>query len=173
MLTAFFYLLLLYVSPDVNVQKEIFRKVSLTAQSRGYVIADAPIQNGLSREHDRRRRKRGEPPQKWMLPLGFMRWRPEVCASWFTSIWYQLTIVAQDGLHFLQIMKWGVLQYCVIRPTFVAAHYSTSYACLIRTIFRTTLAAVILDYAGLYCEDSWGPGWGHIYASHILLFAAP
>ncbi|KAL1944940.1 hypothetical protein VTO73DRAFT_2560 [Trametes versicolor] len=112
-LTAFFYLLLLYVSPDVNVQKEIFRK------------------NGLSREHDRRRRKRGEPPQKWMLPLGFMRWRPE------------------DGLHFLQIMKWGVLQYCVIRPT-------------------TTLAAVILDYAGLYCEDSWGPGWGHIYITIVV-----
>jgi len=41
-------------------------------------------------------------------------------------------------------MKWGVLQYCVIRPT-------------------TTLAAVILDYAGLYCEDSWGLGWGHVY----------
>ncbi|KAI0629660.1 organic solute transporter Ostalpha-domain-containing protein [Trametes polyzona] len=112
-LTAFFYLLLLYVSPDPNVQKEIFRK------------------NGLSREHDRRRRRRGEPPQKWMLPLGFVRWRPE------------------DGLYFLQLMKWGVLQYCVIRPT-------------------TTLAAVILDYVGLYCEDSWSPGWGHIYITLIV-----
>ncbi|KAI0358078.1 DUF300-domain-containing protein [Trametes cingulata] len=112
-LTAFFYLLLLYVSPDPIVQKEIFRK------------------NGLSREHDRRRRKRGEPPQKWMFPLGFVRWKPE------------------DGLYFLQLMKWGILQYCVIRPT-------------------TTLAAVILDYAGLYCEDSWSPGWGHIYITLIV-----
>ncbi|KAH9846988.1 DUF300-domain-containing protein [Lenzites betulinus] len=112
-LTAFFYLLLLYISPDVHVQKDIFRK------------------NGLSKEHDRRRRKRGDPPQKWMLPLGFVKWRPE------------------DGLHFLQLMKWGVLQYCVIRPT-------------------TTLAAVILDYAGLYCEDSWSPGWGHIYITIVV-----
>ncbi|KAI0832132.1 DUF300-domain-containing protein [Trametes gibbosa] len=112
-LTAFFYLLLLYISPDVNVQKEIFRK------------------NGLSKEHDRWLRKRGEPPQKWMLPLGLVKWRPA------------------DGLHFLQLMKWGVLQYCVIRPT-------------------TTLAAVILDYAGLYCEDSWSPGWGHIYITIVV-----
>ncbi len=29
----------------------------------------------------------------------------------------------------------------------------------------STLAAVILNYAGLYCEDSWGVGWGHIYVS--------
>ncbi|KAI0330884.1 DUF300-domain-containing protein [Cubamyces sp. BRFM 1775] len=112
-LTAFFYLLLLYISPDPNIQKEVFRK------------------NGLSREHDRRLRKRGEQPQKWMLPLGFVRWKPE------------------DGLYFLQLMKWGVLQYCVVRPT-------------------TTLAAVILDYAGLYCEDSWSPGWGHIYITLVV-----
>lgn len=46
-------------------------------------------------------------------------------------------------------MKWGVLQYCVIRPT-------------------TTLAAVILNYIGLYCEDSWGLGWGHIYITIVL-----
>lgn len=25
------------------------------------------------------------------------------------------------------------------------------------------MAAVILDYMGLYCESSWGLGWGHIY----------
>jgi len=30
---------------------------------------------------------------------------------------------------------------------------------------RTTLAAVILDYMGLYCEASWTPGWGHLYVS--------
>ncbi|KAI0674597.1 organic solute transporter Ostalpha-domain-containing protein [Trametes maxima] len=112
-LTAFFYLLLLYISPDPHVQKDIFRK------------------NGLSREHDRRLRKRGQPAQNWMFPLGFIRRKPE------------------DGLYFLQLMKWGVLQYCVIRPT-------------------TTLAAVVLDYAGLYCEDSWSPGWGHIYITLVV-----
>ena len=30
---------------------------------------------------------------------------------------------------------------------------------------RTSLAAVILDYMGLYCEASWSPGWGHLYVS--------
>ncbi|KAI0757410.1 organic solute transporter Ostalpha-domain-containing protein [Daedaleopsis nitida] len=112
-LTAFFYLLLLYLSPDPNEQKEIFRK------------------NGLSRENDTQRRARGEPLQKWMFPLGSVQWKPE------------------DGLYFLQLMKWGVLQYCIVRPA-------------------TTLAAVILDYAGLYCEDSWGLGWGHIYITLIV-----
>ena len=32
---------------------------------------------------------------------------------------------------------------------------------------RTTLAAVILEYMGLYCEASWSPGWGHLYVSHF------
>ncbi|PIL25191.1 transporter [Ganoderma sinense ZZ0214-1] len=112
-LTAFFYLLLLYISPDVNEQKEIFRK------------------NGLSRQNDKERRRRGEPLQKWVMPLGFVRKKPE------------------DGLYFLQLMKWGVLQYCVVRP-------------------GTTLAAVILDYVGLYCEDSWSLGWGHIYITLVV-----
>ena len=31
--------------------------------------------------------------------------------------------------------------------------------------FRTTLAATILDYMGLYCEASFSPGWGHLYVS--------
>ncbi|TBU60568.1 organic solute transporter Ostalpha-domain-containing protein [Dichomitus squalens] len=112
-LTAFFYLLLLYISPDVNVQKEVFRK------------------NGLSRQNDKERGRRGEPVQKWVMPLGFVHWKPE------------------DGLYFLQLMKWGVLQYCVVRP-------------------GTTLAAVILDYVGLYCEDSWSLGWGHIWITIVV-----
>jgi len=32
---------------------------------------------------------------------------------------------------------------------------------------RTTLAAVILEYMGLYCEASWSPGWGHLYVSRF------
>ncbi|KAI0276280.1 organic solute transporter Ostalpha-domain-containing protein [Russula aff. rugulosa BPL654] len=95
-LTAFFYLLLTYLSPDPEVQKAIFRK------------------RGLSKEADAESRRRGQPPRKWVFPLGFVRWKP------------------QDGLFFLQLMKWCVLQYCVIRPT-------------------TTLAAVILNHIGLYC----------------------
>ncbi|KAI0685934.1 organic solute transporter Ostalpha-domain-containing protein [Cytidiella melzeri] len=112
-LTSFFYLLLLYISPDTEEQKEVFRK------------------NGLSHLNDCLRIAKGEPPKKWMLPLGGVKAKP------------------QDGLYFLQMMKWGVLQYCVVRP-------------------GTTLAAVILDYVGLYCEDSWSPGWGHIYLTVIV-----
>jgi len=112
-LTSFFYLLLVYLSPDPHEQKEIFRKY------------------GLSKEHNRELRKKGEKPKKWVFPLSPVKWMP------------------QDGLYFLQLMKWGVLQYCVIRPL-------------------TTVIAVILDYAGLYCEDSWSPGWGHIYITVVV-----
>ncbi|KAF5386263.1 hypothetical protein D9615_002306 [Tricholomella constricta] len=112
-LTAFFYLLLMYLSHDSEEQRSIFLKV------------------GLSREADREARKKGAELKKWVFPLGFIKWKP------------------QDGLYFLQLMKWGVLQYCVIRPT-------------------TTLAAVILDYMGLYCEESWGLEWGHIYITIVI-----
>ncbi|KAF9564817.1 DUF300-domain-containing protein [Agrocybe pediades] len=112
-LTAFFYLLLMYVSHDVEEQRRVFLK------------------KGLSVEADVIALRKGEEVDRWMFPLGFIKWKPK------------------DGLYFLQLMKWGVLQYCVIRPT-------------------TTLAAVILDYMGLYCEDSWGLGWGHIYITIVM-----
>ncbi|KAF9807731.1 hypothetical protein IEO21_08090 [Rhodonia placenta] len=86
---------------------------------------------GLSRENDREARRRGAPLAHWVFPLQSVGWKPE------------------DGLYFLQLMKWGVLQYCVIRPL-------------------TTLAAVILNYIGLYCDDSWSPGWGHLYITIIM-----
>ncbi|THH30857.1 hypothetical protein EUX98_g3318 [Antrodiella citrinella] len=79
-LTSFFYLLLTYLSPDVEEQKAIFRK------------------NGLSRENDREARRKGVKVQKWIFPLSFIKSKPA------------------DGLYFLQMMKWGVLQYCVVRP---------------------------------------------------------
>ena len=59
-LTAFFYLLLTYLSPDPEVQKAIFRK------------------HGLSREADADRKRRGLPRKKWVFPLGFVRWKPQV-----------------------------------------------------------------------------------------------
>lgn len=127
-LTAFFYLLLTYLSPSADEQKAIFLKV------------------GLSREADREARRKGENESRWMFPLGFVKWKPV------------------DGLHFLQLMKWGVLQYCVIRPTFVSSLHFLRVSLTSRAL-RTTLAAVILNYVGLYCEDSWSPGWGHIYVS--------
>jgi len=59
-LTAFFYLLLTYLSPDPEVQKAIFRK------------------RGLSKEADAECRRRGQPRRKWVFPLGFVRWKPQV-----------------------------------------------------------------------------------------------
>ncbi|KAI0312894.1 organic solute transporter Ostalpha-domain-containing protein, partial [Amylostereum chailletii] len=113
LLTSFFYLLLTYLSPDPEEQKAILRK------------------EGLSRQNDVERLRRGEQPKKWFFPLGFVKWKPA------------------DGLYFLQYMKWAVLQYCVVRPV-------------------TTLAAIVLNYIGLYCEESWSPGWGHIWITGII-----
>ena len=59
-LTAFFYLLLTYLSPDPEVQKAIFRK------------------RGLSKEADSECRRRGQPRRKWVFPLGSVRWKPQV-----------------------------------------------------------------------------------------------
>ena len=37
------------------------------------------LQNGLSKQNDKERRRRGEPLQKWVMPLGFVRKKPAVC----------------------------------------------------------------------------------------------
>lgn len=68
-LTAFFYLLLTYLSPDPEVQKAIFRK------------------RGLSKEADAECRRRGLPRRKWVFPLGFVRWKPQVRRI-FVTIFY-------------------------------------------------------------------------------------
>ncbi|KIM75790.1 hypothetical protein PILCRDRAFT_826947 [Piloderma croceum F 1598] len=86
---------------------------------------------GLSKQADREATRKGETVRKWVIPLSFIKAKPA------------------DGLYFLQVMKWGVLQYCVIRPT-------------------TTLVAVILNYFGLYCNDSFSPRWGHVYITIIV-----
>ena len=62
-LTAFFYLLLLYLSPDPDGQKDLMRK------------------EGLSRENDEEARRLGKPVKKWALPLGSMKWKPSVSSS--------------------------------------------------------------------------------------------
>ncbi|CAE6493155.1 unnamed protein product [Rhizoctonia solani] len=67
---------------------------------------------------------------KWIFPLNSVRARP------------------RDGLSYLHWMKWGVWQYCIIRP-------------------GSTLAAVVLQQLGLYCEPSWSWRWGHVYVVTI------
>ena len=47
----------------------------LNIATYAYIFA---AQNGLSRQNDKERRRRGEPLQKWVMPLGFVRKKPEV-----------------------------------------------------------------------------------------------
>lgn len=70
-------------------------------------------------------------------------------------------------------MKWGVLQYCVVRPTCViVGPMSRFFSFDASDHVRTTLAAIILNHIGLYCEQSWSPRWGHIYVrdAHFWIF---
>jgi len=50
----------MYLSPNPDEQKAIFLKA------------------GLSRQADREAKKKGEKPQKWVFPLGFIKSKPEV-----------------------------------------------------------------------------------------------
>ncbi|KAJ1305898.1 hypothetical protein OPQ81_010618 [Rhizoctonia solani] len=70
-------------------------------------------------------------PLKWIFPLCLVRARPK------------------DGLSYLHWMRWGVLQYCIVRP-------------------GTTLAAVVLQQLNLYCESSWNWRWGQVYVVTIV-----
>jgi len=91
-------LLLNYVSPDVEEQKLVLLKV------------------GLSRDADRVARQKGEAMSRWAFPLGFIKWKPSVD---IIIPFYRLRVSHmsfEDGLYFLQLMKWGILQYCVVRP---------------------------------------------------------
>ncbi|KAG9112973.1 hypothetical protein FRC07_007838, partial [Ceratobasidium sp. 392] len=67
-----------------------------------------------------------KPVFKWIWPLGRVRARP------------------RDGLAYLQYMRWGILQYCIVRP-------------------GSALAAVILNQFNLYCESSWNIRYGHVW----------
>lgn len=60
-LTAFFYLLLMYLSHDPEEQKAMFLKL------------------GLSREADREARKKDQKVKKWVFPMGFVKKKPQVC----------------------------------------------------------------------------------------------
>jgi hypothetical protein len=104
----------MYLSPDPEEQKAIFMKF------------------GLSRSADNEARKKGEEPKKWVFPLGFIKSKPEVHSRVSSRhILFNAHGNLQDGLHFLQMMKWGVLQYCVIRPTYVFSPKDEPYCYLI------------------------------------------
>ena len=54
--------------------------------------------------------------------------------------------------------------FAILRHTSYVCSTESTTTKILLTSFSTTLASVILYYVGLYCEDSWSPGWGHIYA---------
>lgn len=102
-----------------------------------------------------------------------IRQNKAICQLFITHICdIRSASTVQDGLYFLQIMKWGVLQYCFIRPMYASIYLYFGYENLL-PLLRTTLAAIILNYVGLYCTDSWSPGWGHIYVSKCYLHSHP
>lgn len=68
--------------------------------------------------------------QKWAWPFGWVKRKP-------------------DGLYFLQLMKWAILQYCWVRPL-------------------TTFAAIIMNMIGIYCEASWSPRFGSVWILIIV-----
>lgn len=59
-LTAFFYLLLMYISPDPEQQRRVFLK------------------QGLSRHADEVAQRKGEKVARWVFPLRFVKWKPSV-----------------------------------------------------------------------------------------------
>jgi len=101
-LTAFFYLLLAYLSPDAEEQKLVF------------------VKHGLSKENDEMMKRTGGKVQKWVWPFGWVKKKPKVLSASYAPP-PRSSLYLQDGLYFLQLMKWGVLQYCVVRPVWVAS----------------------------------------------------
>ncbi|KAG0241816.1 hypothetical protein BGW41_005323 [Actinomortierella wolfii] len=63
--------------------------------------------------------------ERWLFPLCCMKYNP-------------------SRLHFLQFMKWGILQYVPLK------------------VF-TTFLAIVLESQGTYCEESWSPKFGHVW----------
>ncbi|KAF8305100.1 DUF300-domain-containing protein [Clavulina sp. PMI_390] len=98
-----------------------------------YLMLQYLSPNDIERRNIIRRKPCFEPQNhwKWMFPLGRLKYRPK------------------NGLYFLQLMKWGILQYCVIRPL-------------------GSIISVILEAANLYCEASWSPIWAHVWIVTIV-----
>ncbi|KAG0269735.1 hypothetical protein DFQ27_002404 [Actinomortierella ambigua] len=86
----------------------------LMLQYLGSTLAD---QKRVLKTHQRTKR--------WLFPLCCMKYNP-------------------SRLHFLQFMKWGILQYVPLK------------------VF-TTFLAIVLEAQGTYCEESWSPKFGHVW----------
>ncbi|KAF9175205.1 hypothetical protein BGX20_007639 [Mortierella sp. AD010] len=84
---------------------------------------------GDSLEDQRRMLKQHRKTERWFFPLCCLKYNP-------------------SRPHFLQYMKWGILQYVPLN------------------VF-TTILTIVLQIQGSYCIDSWNPKFGHIWVLMI------
>ncbi|KAG0324999.1 hypothetical protein BGZ99_001154 [Dissophora globulifera] len=80
---------------------------------------------GDSLEDQKRALKRHKKTERWFFPLCCLKYNP-------------------SRPHFLQYMKWGILQYVPLN------------------VFATVLT-IVLQIQGAYCESSWNPKFGHVW----------
>ncbi|KAF9941613.1 hypothetical protein BGZ67_004444 [Mortierella alpina] len=80
---------------------------------------------GESREDQKRALKRHKKTERWLFPMCCLKYNP-------------------SRPHFLQYMKWGILQYVPLNVI-------------------GTLLTVVLQAYGYYCESSWNPKFGHVW----------
>ncbi|KAK3816385.1 MAG: organic solute transporter Ostalpha-domain-containing protein, partial [Benniella sp.] len=80
---------------------------------------------GDSREDQKRVLKRHKKTERWLFPLCCLKYNP-------------------SRPHFLQYMKWGILQYVPLQ-------------------ILGTVLTIVLETQGYYCESSWSPKFGHVW----------
>ncbi|KAG0347877.1 hypothetical protein BG004_006673 [Podila humilis] len=80
---------------------------------------------GDSLEDQKRALRQHKKTERWFFPMCCLKYNP-------------------SRPHFLQFMKWGILQYV---PLVVVA----------------TILTIVLQYYGWYCESSWNPKFGHAW----------
>jgi hypothetical protein len=84
------------LSPELQPDPEIGKAAKAPKASKSLPkLLSRPANGTLQTKRD----EGPKPVTRWLWPFGWVRWKPK------------------DGLYFLWLMKWGVLQYCVIRPT--------------------------------------------------------
>ncbi|KAF9925112.1 hypothetical protein FBU30_005071 [Linnemannia zychae] len=84
---------------------------------------------GDSLEDQKRALKRHRKTERWFFPMCCLKYNP-------------------SRPHFLQYMKWGILQYVPLNVL-------------------GSLLTVVLETQGLYCESSWNPKFGHVWILFI------
>ncbi|KAF9544002.1 hypothetical protein EC957_000271 [Mortierella hygrophila] len=84
---------------------------------------------GESLEDQKRALKRHKKTERWFFPMCCLKYNP-------------------SRPHFLQYMKWGILQYVPLNVL-------------------GSLLTVVLETQGTYCESSWNPKFGHVWILFI------